>query len=152
MRVCVCVFVWLSECVFVWLSACVCVSVRVCLCVCVVACVVECVCVIECACVLVQHFWLARTWLWVPYSCYYHLFSKSDLYRCADTEKVSWIHAMGDSQEREFVSMLKMVNGSEQTYTKYQAVRARTRVCVRVCVVVVLACVRSILCLLRVAV
>ncbi len=70
-----------------------------------------------------QHFWIARTWVWVPYTCYYHLYDKAALYSCAVKDDVKWIHAQGDSQEREFVSMLKTVNGSDATYTKYQAVR-----------------------------
>ena len=69
-----------------------------------------------------QNPWVARAWVWVPYDCYYHLYDKTDLYRCAAQENVGWIHAMGDSQEREFVSMLKQVNGSEITVTKYMSV------------------------------
>lgn len=57
--------------------------------------------------------------MWVPYDCYYHLYSKEDLYYCAAQDDVRWIHAMGDSQEREFVSMFKLVNGSTQSVTKY---------------------------------
>ncbi len=67
--------------------------------------------------------WIKKVWIWVPHTCYYHLYDKQDLYTCAVKKDVDWIHAMGDSQEREFVSMLKMVNGSETTYTKYDSVR-----------------------------
>ncbi len=59
----------------------------------------------------------------MPYDCYYHLYIKEDLYACAASENVNWIHAMGDSQEREFVSLLKQVNGSSGTITKYTDVR-----------------------------
>ena len=81
---------------------------------------------------LSQHFWLAKTWLYIPHDCYFHMFSKEDIYTCGGRDKVDWIHAMGDSQEREFVSMMKMVNGSTDTYTKYQAVS------VRVCALVII--------------
>ena len=60
-------------------------------------------------------------WVWVPYACYYHLYSKADLFRCAVLKNISWIHAMGDSQEREFVSMFKFINGSRTTLTKYSS-------------------------------
>lgn len=65
--------------------------------------------------------WVRRVWVWVPHDCYHHLYDKEDLYRCAAADDVSWIHAMGDSQERELVSMLKQVNGSLITATKYIA-------------------------------
>jgi hypothetical protein len=64
-----------------------------------------------------------RDWVWVPHDCYHHLYSKQDLYGCAAKTDVAWIHAMGDSQEREFVSVLKMINGSVTTVTPYIAVR-----------------------------
>ena len=63
------------------------------------------------------------SWVWTPYTCYYHLYSKADLYACAARTDTSWIHTWGDSQEREFVSMLKLVNGSQHTITKYEQVR-----------------------------
>jgi DNA polymerase II small subunit/DNA polymerase delta subunit B len=59
-----------------------------------------------------QDVYVAKVWVWVPYSCYYHLYSKEELYSCAAKKKVSWIHTQGDSQEREFVSMMKMTNNS----------------------------------------
>lgn len=64
-----------------------------------------------------------KDWVWVPYDCYHHLYSKTDIYGCASKLDIDWIHAMGDSQEREFVSVLKMVNGSVETVTPYIAVR-----------------------------
>jgi hypothetical protein len=66
---------------------------------------------------------VSKVWVWVPYACYYHLYSKEDLYSCASKKNVSWIHTQGDSQEREFVSMMKQVNGSKLTVTKYEFVR-----------------------------
>ena len=32
---------------------------------------------------------------------------------CAMRKKVNWIHAMGDSQQREFVAIMKMIEGSD---------------------------------------
>jgi hypothetical protein len=70
-----------------------------------------------------QDVYVAKVWVWVPYSCYYHLYSKEELYSCAAKKKVSWIHTQGDSQEREFVSMMKQLNGSSISQTKYDQVR-----------------------------
>jgi hypothetical protein len=53
--------------------------------------------------------------MWVPYTCYHHMYSKEDVLRCANDTGVNWIHIMGDSQEREFVSMLKKANGTVGT-------------------------------------
>jgi hypothetical protein len=70
-----------------------------------------------------QDWKVSKVWVWVPYTCYYHLYSKEDLYSCASKKNVSWIHTQGDSQEREFVSMMKQVNGSKISQTKYEQVR-----------------------------
>ena len=58
--------------------------------------------------------------MWVPYTCYYHLYSRDDVYRCAETDKLDWILAMGDSQEREFVAHFKMMNGTVKETTKFE--------------------------------
>ncbi len=55
--------------------------------------------------------------MWVPYTCYYHLYSRDDLYACAERTGVDWILTMGDSQEREFVAQLKFMNSSLQDTT-----------------------------------
>lgn len=49
------------------------------------------------------------TWMWVPYTCYYHMFSKADLLTCAASWGDTWIHTFGDSQEREIPSHLKLI-------------------------------------------
>lgn len=63
-----------------------------------------------------------RDWVWVPHNCYHHLYSKTDMYGCASKLGIDWIHAMGDSQQREFVSVMKMINGSTDTVTSHSAV------------------------------
>jgi hypothetical protein len=45
-------------------------------------------------------------WVWVPYDCYYHAYNRSDVLRCAEEKKISWIHVMGDSLSREHVGYL----------------------------------------------
>jgi hypothetical protein len=59
----------------------------------------------------------------VPYDCYYHMYSKKDVHACAVREKVKWLVAMGDSQEREFIAMMKMMNGTVEEATKFESVR-----------------------------
>jgi hypothetical protein len=44
------------------------------------------------------------------------------LIRCAAQSNIDWIVAMGDSQEREFVGMMKNYNGSKQPATKFPSV------------------------------
>ena len=61
-----------------------------------------------------------RDWVWVPYDCYYHLYSRKDVYKCAADTGIDWIHTMGDSQEREFVAHMKMMNGSVEEATKFE--------------------------------
>ena len=61
--------------------------------------------------------------MWVPYDCYYHIYDKADLYRCAAETKTDWILTMGDSQEREFVAVMKNINGSMDDATKFEDVR-----------------------------
>ncbi len=63
-----------------------------------------------------------NNWVYVPHDCYHHLYSKNDFYGCSVKSGVNWIHAMGDSQEREVVSVIKMLNGSLTSTTKYIAV------------------------------
>ena len=61
-----------------------------------------------------------RDWVWVPYDCYYHLYSREDAYACGEKTGIDWIHTMGDSQEREFVAHMKMMNGSVEEATKFE--------------------------------
>jgi hypothetical protein len=63
-------------------------------------------------CITVQDGDRSRQWVWVPYTCYHHLYSRRTTYACAARKGVQWIHAMGDSQEREFVAHFKNMNGS----------------------------------------
>ena len=60
----------------------------------------------------------------MPYSCYYHVYDREGLYRCAAETKTDWILTMGDSQEREFVAVMKNINGSTEDATKFEDVRA----------------------------
>ena len=66
----------------------------------------------------------SRHWTFVPYTCYYHLYDKSTLYQCAAATDTKWILTMGDSQEREFVGVMKNSNGSRLPATKFEHVRA----------------------------
>ena len=52
----------------------------------------------------------SRDWVWVPYTCYYHYYSKADMAVCANRTGLKWLHAAGDSQQREFIAHLKMVH------------------------------------------
>ncbi len=61
--------------------------------------------------------------MWVPFDCYYHLYDRDELYRCAAETDTKWILAMGDSQEREFVAIMKNINGSKEIATKFEEVR-----------------------------
>ena len=62
----------------------------------------------------------SSTWVYVPYTCYYHLYNRSDIYECASRESIDWIHATGDSQEREMIAVFKMLNGTLQEATKFE--------------------------------
>ncbi len=61
--------------------------------------------------------------MYVPYDCYYHVYDKEALYKCAAETHTDWILAMGDSQEREFVAIMKNINGSLDDATKFEEVR-----------------------------
>jgi hypothetical protein len=75
-----------------------------------------------CVCVSSQDGSTARKYVWVPYECYYHIYSKEDLYKCAAKDGVDWVLAMGDSQERELVALFKMLNGTVEAATKFEQV------------------------------
>ncbi len=64
-----------------------------------------------------------RHWMFVPYDCYYHLYDRDGLYQCAAATNTKWIFTMGDSQEREFVGVMKNMNGSTHPATKFEHVR-----------------------------
>jgi hypothetical protein len=61
--------------------------------------------------------------VYVPYDCYYHVYDKEALYKCAAATHTDWVLAMGDSQEREFVAVMKNINGSLDDATKFEDVR-----------------------------
>jgi hypothetical protein len=61
-----------------------------------------------------------RNWIFVPYDCYYHLYSKENVYSCAQKTGVDWIHSVGDSQEREFVASFNMMNSSVVGAKKFE--------------------------------
>ncbi len=65
----------------------------------------------------------SRHWVFVPYDCYYHVYDRDALYRCAAATNTDWVLAMGDSQEREFVAVMKNLNGSREDATKFEDVR-----------------------------
>jgi hypothetical protein len=69
----------------------------------------------------------SRHWVFVPYDCYYHLYDREGLYRCAAETNTNWILSMGDSQEREFVAIMKNINGSMESATKFEEVSGGTR-------------------------
>ena len=69
----------------------------------------------------------SRHWVFVPYDCYYHVYDREGLYRCAAETKTEWILTMGDSQEREFVAIMKNINGSHEDATKFEDVRRDPR-------------------------
>ncbi len=59
------------------------------------------------------------------------MYSRDDVYRCAAKDNLKWLVAMGDSQEREFIAMMKMINGTVEAATKFESVRrARAECCV----------------------
>ena len=64
----------------------------------------------------------SRHWVFVPYDCYYHVYDRDALYRCAAATNTEWVLAMGDSQEREFVALMKTLNGSRGVVTKFEQV------------------------------
>ena len=64
----------------------------------------------------------SRHWVFVPYDCYYVIYNKESLYKCAAATDTKWILAMGDSQEREFVAIMKNINGSREAATKFEDV------------------------------
>jgi hypothetical protein len=68
---------------------------------------------------------LSRHWLWVPYDCYYHMYTREDMLECTAKENINWIHTMGDSQEREFVASMKTVNNDTGSATKFENVDFR---------------------------
>ena len=37
-------------------------------------------------------------WVWVPYTCYYHLYSPADIQKCAAQANIDWLLITGDSQ------------------------------------------------------
>ena len=45
-------------------------------------------------------------WLWVPYDCYYHVFSQDDIGSCAASQQLQWLHVMGDEQQSSFLARL----------------------------------------------
>jgi hypothetical protein len=66
-----------------------------------------------------------RDWQWVPYDCHLHMYSTKDIHRCAKQERLSWLHAMGDSQQREFVAHMKMARKDGVVAQKFEQVPAR---------------------------
>eukprot|EP00298_Acanthocystis_sp_HF-20_P016473 c21491_g1_i1.p1 GENE.c21491_g1_i1~~c21491_g1_i1.p1 ORF type:complete len:416 (-),score=142.09 c21491_g1_i1:30-1277(-) len=58
-------------------------------------------------------------WIWVPYTCYYHLYSKSDLKYCSDKTNLKWLLITGDSQVREFIEHLHLIGGYTDVFGKF---------------------------------
>lgn len=40
-----------------------------------------------------------KQWLWVPYNCYYHVYTEPEMRSCATTRELSWLHIVGDEQQ-----------------------------------------------------
>ena len=59
------------------------------------------------------------SWVWVPYTCYYHWYSKGDAIRCADATNTSWVVTIGDSQPREFMAAMIELNEDRTTSIKW---------------------------------
>ena len=53
--------------------------------------------------------------MWVPYTCYYHMYYRRDIELCAQRAGVRWTHVTGEGQQREFVTMLQKLNGDDAT-------------------------------------
>jgi len=34
-------------------------------------------------------------WVWVPYDCYYHIYSADDILYCAEKKNISWFLVLG---------------------------------------------------------
>ncbi len=79
---------------------------------------------IPCTMISVQDGNRGRHYVFVPYDCFYHVYDQAGMYKCAVQEKVDWILTMGDSQEREFVAIMKNINGSKAvgSATKFENV------------------------------
>ena len=73
-----------------------------------------------------------KQWLWVPYDCYYHLYTASDVAACSASQQLSWIHAFGDVQLKGMMQQLSKlvapdvssVESSEGNTFQYSEVRA----------------------------
>jgi hypothetical protein len=61
----------------------------------------------------------AGKWVWVPYSCYYHLYSRAELVECAQQRDLSWLHVFGDSQVREITAQLLSMSKPGQLARKF---------------------------------
>jgi hypothetical protein len=46
-------------------------------------------------------------WVWVPYTCFLHLYDASEISTCAKEKDMRWLVGFGDSQMRETFAMLR---------------------------------------------
>jgi hypothetical protein len=65
-----------------------------------------------------------RHWVFVPFTCYYHLYSIQEAGCCAADRKVLWSLIMGDSPIRELFGNLLNFNGTTERYAKFDAIDA----------------------------
>jgi hypothetical protein len=63
-----------------------------------------------------------RHWVFVPFSCYYHLYAIQDVGCCAARLGVKWALVMGDSPVREIFGNMLNFNGSTERYAKFDAI------------------------------
>jgi len=65
-----------------------------------------------------------RHWVFVPFECYYHLYTISEVSCCATENNLKWTLVMGDSPVREIFGNMLNFNGSTERYAKFDAIDA----------------------------
>lgn len=65
-----------------------------------------------------------RHWVFVPFECYYHLYTIADVSCCAAENNLRWTLVMGDSPVREIFGNMLNFNGSTERYAKFDAIDA----------------------------
>lgn len=60
-------------------------------------------------------------WVWVPYDCYYHLYSCNDIAKCSAHTDLKWLLIQGDSQVRELLGHIHLQCGYSDVFGKFAA-------------------------------
>eukprot|EP00300_Choanocystis_sp_HF-7_P027434 c32543_g1_i1.p1 GENE.c32543_g1_i1~~c32543_g1_i1.p1 ORF type:complete len:745 (+),score=89.81 c32543_g1_i1:1029-3263(+) len=60
-------------------------------------------------------------WVWVPYTCYHHLYSCEDIEACATRDNIKWLLIHGDSQVRELMGHMHLLCGYSDVFGKFAA-------------------------------